>query len=100
MSSKHKIDTYSKLELGGAFFLQESFHYIHTALKYEFASILFSKELDIIEPSKEDRKIMDKTHLPDDAVGILQSDILDILTDETKSLLSKAWKKSQYRAEK
>ena len=99
MSSKHEIDTYSKLELGGAFFLQESFHYLHSALKYEFASILFSKELDAIEPSKEDRKIMDKTHLPEDEVGILQSNIPAVLTDETTSLMSKAWQKSQYRAE-
>ena len=99
MSNKHEIDTYSKLELGGAFFLQESFHYLNTALKYEFASILFSKELDSIEPSSEDRKIMDKINLPDDAVGILQSDIPDTLTDETASLMSKAWQKSQFRAE-
>jgi hypothetical protein len=99
MSSKHEIDTYSKLELGGTFFLQESFNYLHTALKYEFASILFSKELDAIKPSKEDRNIMDKTHLPVDAVGILQSNIPDILTDETSSLMSKSWQKSQFRAE-
>ncbi|MFL9832051.1 hypothetical protein ABS764_14460 [Flavobacterium sp. ST-87] len=54
MSTKHEIDTYSKLALGGTFFLQESFRYLHTALKYEFASILFSEELNAIEPSTED----------------------------------------------
>ncbi len=91
MSSKHEIDTYSKLELGGAYFLQESFHYLDTALKYEFASILFSKELNGIEPSSEDKKIMDKTNLPNDAIGILQSNFTDILTDETISLMPKAW---------
>jgi hypothetical protein len=98
MSSKHEIDTYSKLELGATFFLQESFHYLHTALKYEFASIIFSKELDAIEPSKEDREIMNKTDLPNDAVGILQSNIPDILTEKTKSLMSNSWQKAQFRA--
>jgi hypothetical protein len=99
MSSKHKIDIYSKLELGGIFFLQESFHYLHTALKYEFSSILFSKELDAKKPSNEDREIIDKTHLPEDAVGILRSNIPDILTNETASLMSKAWQKCQQKAE-
>lgn len=99
MSNKHEIDTYSKLELGATFFLQESFHYIHIALKHEFASILFSKELESIEPSTEDRKTIEKTNLPNDAIGILQSNIPDILTDETTNLMARAWQKSQYRAE-
>lgn len=99
MSNKHEIDTYSKLELGSTFFLQESFHYLNTALKYEFASTLFSKELDVIEPSTEDRKIMEKTNLPNDAVGILQSDIPDMLTYETTKLMSITWQKSLFRAE-
>jgi hypothetical protein len=99
MTSKHEIDTYSKLELGGAFFLEESFNYLNTALKYDFASILFSKELDAIEPSPEDRRIMDKIHMPINAIGILQSNIPAALTDETAALISKAWQKSQKRAE-
>ncbi len=99
MSNKHEIETYSKLQLGGAFFLQESFHYLNTALKYEFASILFSEELNSIEPSTEDRDIIDKTNLPVDTVGILQSNIPDILTNETSDLMSNAWQKSQFRAE-
>jgi len=99
MSKKHEIDTYSKLMLGATFFLQESFHYLNTALKYEFASIIFSKELDAIEPSKEDRNIIEKTNLPNDVVGLLQSNIPDILTDETTDLISKTWEKSKYRAE-
>lgn len=99
MSNKHEIDTYSKLALGGTFFLEESFRYLHTALKYEFASILFSEELNVIEPSNEDRKIIDKSHLPSNTVGILQSNIPDILTSETINLMSIAWQKSQFRAE-
>lgn len=98
-SSKHEIDTYSKLELGATFFLKESFHYLHTALKYEFSSIIFSKELDAIAPSKGDREIMGKTDLPNDAVGLLQSDIPDILTKETTILMSNSWQKAQFRAE-
>jgi len=58
------------LELGATFFLQESFHYLHTALQYEFASKLFSNELDTIKPSKEDREMIGKTNLPNDAVGL------------------------------
>lgn len=99
MSNKHKVSTYSKLEQGGAFFLQESFKHLHTALKYELASILFSKELDTIEPSKEDREIINKTKLPVDAVEILQSNIDDVLTDETVGLILIAWQKAQFRAE-
>ncbi|WP_188051732.1 hypothetical protein [Flavobacterium sp. GP15] len=99
MSTKHEIDTYSKLELGGTFFLEESFRYLHSALKSEFASILFLEELNSIEPSTEDRKIFDKTYLPDNAVGILQSKIPDILTSETTNLISNSWQKSQFRAE-
>jgi hypothetical protein len=89
----------SKLELGGTFFLEESFRYLHTALKSEHTSILFSKELNVIEPSTEDREIINKTQLPDNAVGILQSNIPDVLTIETISLMSNAWQKSQLRAE-
>jgi hypothetical protein len=73
---------------------------IYTLLcENEFASVLFSEELNTIEPSTEDRKILDQTYLPNDAVGILQSKIPDVLTIETTSLMSKAWQKSQFRAE-
>lgn len=42
--------------------------------------------------------MMEKTNLPNAAVGILQSNIPDILTDETTSLMSRTWEKSQFRA--
>jgi len=99
MTKKHKIDTYSKLELGGTFFLQEAFRYLHTALRYDFAAVLFSEELNNIEPSMEDRKVIEQTQLPNDAVGILQSNIPDVLTSETTNLMAMAWQKSQFRAE-
>lgn len=98
MGEKHDLDTYSKLELGAAFFLQESFHHIDTALSYEFASILFSEELDKLEPSKADRAIMETMDLPNTAVGILQSDIPDVLTDETLNKMSDSWQQSQLKA--
>ena len=40
-----------------------------------------------------------KTSLPNNAVGILQSNITDILTDKTTNLMSISWQKSQLRAE-
>jgi hypothetical protein len=98
MAEKHDIDTYSKLELGAAFFLQESFHHIHSALSYEYASILFSEELDKIEPSKADRQIMSKMDLPNNAVEILQSNIPDALSDATLGKMSTAWQKAQLKA--
>jgi hypothetical protein len=99
MSSKHEIDTYSKLDLGATFFLEESFHYIDTALKSEFASIIFSKMLDSIEPSTKDRELMEQTELPSDAVGLLQSNLPDILTNKTTNLMSDSWEKAQFIAE-
>jgi len=99
MSNRHEIETYSKLQLGAAFYLQESFHYLHVALKSEFTSLLFAEELNSIEPSKEDRKIIDETRLPQDAVSIMQSNIPDVLTKETLSLMSEAFQKSKCRVE-
>lgn len=99
MSSKHELDTYSKLELGASFFLQESFHYLHSALKYEHAAIIFDKELENIEPSKEDSELMAKSKVPTDAIGVLQSNIPDILTDETTRLMSDSWQTAQLKAE-
>lgn len=99
MGKIHDIETYSKLELGATFFLQESFHYLHVALKYDTASFLFSKKLEFIEPSLEDRKIIEETNLPHDAISILQSNIPDVLTNETINLMSEAWQKSQMQAE-
>ncbi|WP_408082499.1 hypothetical protein [Flavobacterium plantiphilum] len=37
--------------------------------------------------------------MPDNAIGILQSNIPDVLTSETINLMSNAWQKSQFRAE-
>lgn len=98
MGKKHDLDTYSKLELGAAFFLQEAFHHIDTALSYEFASILFSEELDKLEPSEADRAIIETIDLPNTAVGILQSDIPEVLTDETLNKMSNYWEQSQLKA--
>lgn len=98
MGEKHDIDTYSKLELGAAFFLQESFHHIDSALSYEFASVLFSEELENIEPSEADKAIMETMDLPKTAVGILQTKIPDVLTDETLNKISDSWQQSQLKA--
>ena len=100
MSNRHEIDTYSKLQLGAGFYLQESFHYFHVALKSEFTSLLFAEELNSIEPSKEDRKIMEDISLPKNAISILQSNIPDILTKETINLIAESFfQKSKFRVE-
>lgn len=98
MNNKHEIETYSKLELGATFFLQESFHYLNIALTYDVASLFFSRELELIEPSTEDRKIIEETNLPHDTISILQSKIPDVLTNKTLELMSVAWQKSQLSA--
>lgn len=100
MSNKHDIDTYEKLALGASFFLEESFKYIDSALKYEFASILFSKTLENLEPSKEDEKIFDKITLPETPIGLLQSEIPDVISENTAKIMSDAWENAQIRAEK
>ncbi|WP_405326117.1 hypothetical protein [Leeuwenhoekiella sp. LLG6367-2.1] len=98
MNNKHDIDTYSKLALGASFYLEESFRCIYESLEYEFAAILFSQLLENIEPSVEDRKIFAKTSLPNDAIGLLQSEIPDILSEPTTKMMSDAWKNAQLRS--
>ncbi|HEY4785671.1 MAG TPA: hypothetical protein VIH57_06465 [Bacteroidales bacterium] len=100
MIDRHDINTYSKLALGAIFYLDESFKYINSALTSEFASILFSKELDSIEPSTEDREIINRLNIPDHPIGILQSDLPDALTSDTLQLLSLAWDKAMIRSKR
>jgi hypothetical protein len=95
MEKKHDIETYSKLAEGAIFFLYESFRYINEALLYEFASIIFSEQIDSIEVSDDDRKIIANLNLPEDPIGLLQADISDILTDETLKSMSMAWEQAR-----
>jgi hypothetical protein len=99
MNEKYDIDVYSKLESGASFFLQESFNYIHIALSYEYAGILFSEKIENIEPSIKDRKMTEVVDIPDNPVELLQSQMPDVLTEETSKLMYEAWEKSQMEAE-
>ncbi|MBC8757265.1 hypothetical protein H2O64_21525 [Kordia sp. YSTF-M3] len=100
MSDKHDINTYEKLALGASFFLEESFKYLDLALRDELTTILFSELLENIEPSKEDEKIFDKLNLPETPIGLLQSDSLEVISDETTKIMFDAWDNAQARAEK
>lgn len=94
MKEKHDLNTYSKLELAAIFYLEESFRYIHIALSNEYASIIFTKVIENIDPNEEDWKIVEELNLPEDAIGLLQSEIPDALTPETLEKLSIAWENS------
>ncbi|MEK6153884.1 hypothetical protein WIW50_11515 [Flavobacteriaceae bacterium 3-367] len=99
MSNKHDIKTYQKLSLGASFFLEEAFKYLDTALKYEFASILFGELLETIEPNQEDRKIIDKLILPATPIGMLQFDNKKVISEKTIKKIYSAWDNAQKRAE-
>jgi len=99
MSEKHDIETYSKLALGASFFLEESFMYLHRSLKNDFASILFSQSLDNLEPSEEDMNLFDKFELPDTHIGILQSEMPDMISNTTSEKMAKAWEQSRKKSE-
>ncbi|WP_456422694.1 hypothetical protein [Lutibacter sp.] len=100
MSDKHDINTYEKLALGASFFLEESFKYLDSALKNEFASMLFSKSLESLEPSKEDEKIFENLILPETPIKLLQSEIPEVISENTTKIMSDAWDDAQIRAEK
>lgn len=94
MSSGHDIDTYSKLAMGASYYLEEAFHHIHSALSFELAAFLFSVELDKIDPTKNDRELIEQLDLSEDPVELLQQDIKDVLTENTTERIALAWQKS------
>lgn len=100
MSNKHDVDTYSKLALGATFYLEQSFGCIDSALSYEFASILFSKAIEKIDPTETDRKLFEKMTLPESPFGLLQADFDDVLSDETAKKMSELWQLSQLHAQR
>lgn len=100
MSDKHDVDTYSKLASGATFYLKQSFGYIHSALSYEFATILFAEAIKKIDPSETDRKLFDRMSLPDNPIGILQSDFDNVLSDETAKKMADVWHLSQLYSQK
>ena len=98
MSNNHEIDTYEKLALGAGFFLEESFRNLDNAIRNDFASILFSKELENLEPNEQDEKIFEKLKLPETPIEILQSELPEIISNQTSQIMSDAWDSSQRRA--
>lgn len=95
MTNNHDIVTYSKLGEGINFYLNESFHYLNEALIYEYASIIFSADIDKIDPTDSDRKLIENLSLPESPVEFLQTANIESLTDETASKMADSWKKAQ-----
>lgn len=95
MKNNHGIETYSKLAEGANFYLNESFHYINECMKDELAAFLFAKDLELIDPTDNDRKILGNLKIPNNPVELLRSDLNDVLTDETIKAMSDSWIKSQ-----
>lgn len=98
MTNNHNIETYSKLGEAIDFYLNESFHYLNEALIYEYASIIFSADIDKIDPTDADRKLIENLNLPESPVELLQIDKIEALTDETASKMADSWEKAQQMA--
>ncbi len=98
MTHNHDIEIYSKLGEGISFYLSESFHYLNKSLTYELASIIFSDEIQKIDPTDTDRKLIDNLKLPENPVELLQTENIEPLTDETASQMANAWSKAQQMA--
>lgn len=98
MTNNHDIETYSKLGEGINFYLNESFHYLNEALIYEYASIIFSADIDKIEPTDSDRKLIENLNLPEHPVELLQTQNIEALSDETASKMADSWKMAQKMA--
>ncbi len=95
MSKKKEINTYTKLEHAGSFFLHEAFTYLNIALEREFANIQFSKELSYFEPSPDDIDILNKIeYLPNDSINILQSETPNVFSKDTLILMRESWIKA------
>lgn len=95
MTNNHDIETYTKLGEGINFYLNESFHYLNEALIYKYASIIFSANIDQIDPTESDKKLIENLSLPESPVKLLQSDNIEALSDETASKMADSWKKAQ-----
>jgi hypothetical protein len=98
MANNHDIETYSKLGEGISFYLSESFHYLNEALIYEYASIIFSEDIDKIDPSEADRKLIENLSLPENPVELLQTDNIEAISDETASQMATSWENAQQKA--
>lgn len=98
MNKNHDILTYAKLAEGARFFLDESFKYVNEALRYEAASKIFSRLINEIEPTEKDNKIVNEASIPDSPIELLQSEELNVLSDETISKFRTAWDKANLLA--
>lgn len=98
MTKKHDIITFSKLGEGINFYLNESFHYLNEALIYEYASFIFSADIEKIEPTDFDKKLIENLNLPTNPLELLQTDSIEVLTDETTKKMSDSWKEAQQMA--
>jgi hypothetical protein len=99
IEEKHDIAAYSKLAEAANFYLDESFHYINSALVTESSSILFSQKLETIEPTSQDEKILKDVDLTMPPISLLQSEIAKVLTQDTLNKISFALNQAQLEAE-
>lgn len=98
MKNNHDIETFAKLGEGIRFYLSEAFHYLNEALIHEYASIVFSKEIDKIDPTEEDKKLIENISLPENPVELLQADNFESISDETASQMATSWGNAQQKA--
>lgn len=98
MKNKHDIDTYFKLAEAISFYLRESFNYLSEALINEYALIIFSKEIDKIDPTDEDKRLMKNIYLPDSLIGVLQAHNVEPISDKTLNRMVDVWSIAQQTA--
>ncbi|WBV59900.1 hypothetical protein PFY12_12705 [Chryseobacterium camelliae] len=102
MSNKHDIETYAKLAEGAAFYLTESFTYIHSCFNSELRNMIFGQLIEKIDPTKEDEELVKKSSefVSDNIIENLKSKEIKFLTEQTIQSFKDAWKKSQIYSQK
>ena len=98
MSKNHTITTFSKLHEASAYYLEQSFVQLEECFRTELAGFIVSLELDKIYPTKEDQEIVNNTNLIGNPVELLQSEIPDVLSEETLLKMAAAWEVARIRS--
>lgn len=98
MSSDHSISTFSKLHEATTYYLEQSFYQLEECFRTELAGFIFSVELNKIDPTNGDQHIINTVTLSDNPVELLQSEIPDILSEETLFKMTAAWQVANIRS--
>ena len=91
MANTHDIDTYLKLAEAISFYLRESFHYMNEALIHEYALVIFAEEIYKIEPTDDDRTLMENFVSYDSLIDAMQAENISTLSDETINKMAGVW---------